>query len=293
MIITDLQKQLEEAYTIRNLNNISLTLINLYKNQQYSILQKIGEIISDFVDVEISTEGKGFSKLIMLYHPDRSNYYLKEIKRLVEENNFDGLLEFSHILKLERIEEISNSLNSYEDIDYSPVYDWDIETDGFTIIHDNDKKQAKSTSKSPIEYDFYNAIKMRQYGHLDVEFPSYYLEDIDEFELSSCYINDLDGVQFCIHAKTMDLSDNMIVDLSPINGLERLEELNLADNLIGDIDALGNLVKLKSVNLSNNRIEDISPLLELENLEYVDLTGNPIVSEQMKMLSDLEIKVDF
>jgi Leucine-rich repeat (LRR) protein len=293
MIITDLQKQLEEAYTIRNLNNISLTLINLYKNQQYSILQKIGEIISDFVNVEISTEGKGFSKLIMLYHPDRSNYYLKEIKRLVDENNFDGLLEFSHILKLERIEEISNSLNSYEDIDYSPVYDWDIETDGFTIIHDNDKKQAKTTSKKTIEYDFYNAIKMRQYGHVDVEFPSYYLEDIDEFELSSCYINDLDGVQFCIHAKTMDLSDNMIVDLSPINGLERLEELNLADNLIGDIDALGNLVKLKSVNLSNNRIEDISPLLELENLEYVDLTGNPILSEQMKMLTDLEIKVDY
>ena len=293
MIITDLQKQLEEAYTIRNLNNISLTLINLYKNQQYSILQKIGEIISDFVDVEISTEGKGFSKLIMLYHPDRSNYYLKEIKRLVEENNFDGLLEFSHILKLERIEEISNSLNSYEDIDYSPVYDWDIETDGFTIIRDNDKKQAKATSKKNIEYDFYNAIKMRQYGHLDVEFPSYYLEDIDEFELSSCYINDLDGVQFCIHAKTMDLSDNMIVDLSPINGLERLEELNLADNLICDIDALGNLVKLKSVNLSNNRIEDISPLLELENLEYVDLTANPIVLEQMKMLTDLEIKVDY
>jgi len=291
MIITDLQKQLEEAYTIKNLNNISLTLINLYKNQQYSILQKIGEIISDFVDVEISTEGKGFSKLIMLYHPDRSNYYLKEIKRLVDENNFDGLLEFSHILKLERIEEISNSLNSYEDIDYSPVYDWDIETDGFTIIHDNDKKQAKATSKNPIEYDFYNAIKMRHYGHLDVEFPSYYLEDIDEFELSSCYINDLDGVQFCIHAKTMDLSDNMIVDLSPINGLERLEELNLADNLIGDIDALGYLVKLKSVNLSNNRIEDISPLLELENLEYVDLTGNPILSEQIKMLTDLEIKV--
>ena len=293
MIISDLQKQLEEAYTIRNLNNISLTLINLYKNQQYSILQKIGEIISDFVNVEISTEGKGFSKLIMLYHPDRSNYYLKEIKRLVDENNFDGLLEFSHILKLERIDEISNSLNSYEDIDYSPVYDWDIETDGFTIIHDNDKKQAKTTSKKTIEYDFYNAIKMRQYGHVDVEFPSYYLEDIDEFELSSCYINDLDGVQFCIHAKTMDLSDNMIVDLSPINGLERLEELNLADNLIGDIDALGNLVKLKSVNLSNNRIEDISPLLELENLEYVDLTGNPILSEQMKMLTDLEIKVDY
>lgn len=293
MIITDLQQQLEEAYTVRNLNRISLTLINLYKNQQYSMLQKIGEIISDFVDIEISAEGKGFSKLIMLYHPDRSNYYLNEIKTLVDANNFDGLLELSHILKLERIDEISNALNSYEDIDYSPVYDWDITTDGFTIIHDSDKQQARATSKKPTAYDFYDAIKIRHYGHVDVEFPSYYLEDIDEFELSSSDITDLDGVQFCIHAKSIDLSDNRIVDLSPISGLERLEELNLADNLIGDIDALGNLLQLKSVNLSNNRIDDISPLLELEHLEYVDLTGNPVLSEQIKMLTDLEINVDY
>lgn len=293
MTITDLQKRLEEAYTIKNLNNISLTLINLYKNQQYTILQKIGEIISDFVDIEISADGKGFSKLITLYHPDRYNYYINEIKTLVDENNFDKLLELSHILKLERIEEISKSLNSYEDIDYSPVYDWDKETDGYKIVRDNEKKRSKTTSTKPIGYNFYDAIKIRQYGHVDIEFPSYYLEDIDEFELSSSHINDLEGVQFCIHAKTIDLSENLIVDLSPLIGLERLEELNLDDNRVCDIDALGNLINLKSVILSNNRIEDISPLLELDNLEYVDLTGNPIHSEQLKMLTDLEIKVDY
>ena len=293
MTITDLQKKLEEAYSIGNLNNISLTLINVYKNEQFSILQKIVEIISDFVDIEISSEGKGFSKLIKLYHPDRSGYYLNEIRNLVDENDFDRLLNYSHILKLERIEEISNSLNSYEDIDYTPVYDWDMETDGFTIIHDNEKNQSKTNSKKIREYDFYDAVKMRHYGHTDIEFPSYYLEDIDEFELSSSNINDLDGVQFCIHAKIVDLSDNKIVDLSPLNGLARLEELNLADNLICDIDALGYLTNLKSINLSNNRIEDISPLFELEKLEYMDLNGNPILSEQIKMLSDLDINVDY
>ncbi len=293
MTITDLQKKLEEAYSIGNLNNISLTLINLYKNEQFSILQKIVEIISDFVDIEISTEGKGFSKLIKLYHPDRSNYYLNEIRKLADDNNFDGLLDYSHILKLERIEEISNSLNSFVDIDYSPVYDWDMETDGFTIIRDNENNQSKTHSKRIREYDFYDAIKIRHYGQTDIEFPSYYLEDIDEFELSSSNINDLDGVQFCIHAKTMDLSNNRIVDLSPLNGLVGLEELNLADNLIGDIDALGYLTNLKSVNLSNNRIEDISPLIELEKLEYVDLTGNQILSAQIRSLTDLDITVDY
>jgi len=198
MTINELKQQLNEAYTEENLNKISITLINLYKNQQYSILQKIGEIISDFTDIEITNEGKGFSKLIMLYHPDRFNYYQNEINKLAKQNDFNGLVEHSHIIKLERIDEIEKSLNSFEDIDYSPIYDWDMETEGFTIINDSGK--IKDTKTRSSEYNFYDAIKMRQYGRIDIEFPTWYLEDIDEFELASSDINDMDGVQFCIHA---------------------------------------------------------------------------------------------
>jgi len=124
MTIKELNQKLIEAYTIKNLNNISLTLIKLFKNQQYSVLQKISEIISDYVNIKITDEGKGFSKFMLLYHPDRASFHLNEINRLTEQNNFDALLEYSHIFKLERIEEIAASLHSYEDIDYSPVYDW-------------------------------------------------------------------------------------------------------------------------------------------------------------------------
>lgn len=291
MTIEELQKKLQEAYILKNLNNISLTLINLYKNQQYSILQKIAAIINDFIDIEITADGKGFSKLIMLYHPDRANYYLNEIKKLTEQNNFDGLLEYSHILKLERIEEIANSLNSFEDIDYSPVYDWDLNTDGYSII--NDSETVKDIITQPKEYDFYDAIKIRQYGNTDIEFPSYYLENIDEFELSSSNIIDLDGVQFCIHAKTIDLSDNRIADLTLLIGLAHLEELNISDNQIGNIDALSNVRNLKRIFLSNNHIEDISPLFELEKLDYVDLSGNMISNDQISKLIELGVTVDY
>jgi Leucine-rich repeat (LRR) protein len=290
MTIKELQEKLHEAYTLRNLNNISFTLISLYKNQQYSILQKIAEIISDHVDIEITEEGKGFSKLIMLYHPDRAHYNIKEIDRLTEQNNFDGLLAHSHILKLERIEEIADSLNSYEDIDYSPVYEWDIDAEGFNIINDSDKVKEVKVNRE--EYDFYDAIKIRQYGNTDVEFPSYYLEDIEDFELSSSNINDLDGVQFCIHAKTIDLSNNQITDLSPLVGLSNLEELNISDNQVGDIDILSYLPNLKRVILSNNCFEDISPLFELDKLEYVDLSGNRINIEQINELMKLGVTVD-
>jgi Leucine-rich repeat (LRR) protein len=295
MEIISLQKILLEAYTSKNLNSISLILINLYKAGNYVTLQKISEIISDFVSVTINDEGKGFSKLIMLYHPDRAGYHIKEINRLAAENNFDSLLEYSHILKLERIEEIAVSLRSYEDIDFSPVYDWDMETEGFTIINDNEPVEIVKTKTNTelIGYAFYDAIKIREYGHTDIEYPSIYLEDIEEFELSSSDINDLDGAQFCINAKMIDVSNNRISDLSPLFGLTNLEELDLSDNQIGYIDGISNLVNMKSILLSNNYIEDISPLFELKMLEYADLTGNRVDIRQINELIDSGVAVDF
>lgn len=290
MTIKELYQKLEKAYTIKNLNSISLTLINLYKDKQFSILQKIAEIIEDFFEIEITSNGKGFSKLIMLYHPDRLNFYLNEINLLLERNNYDELLSYSHILKLERIEEISNSLNSYEDIDYSPVYDWDISTDGYSIINETEKSRKVHTKI--IGCNFYDAVKIRQYGNTDTEFPSYYLEDIEDFELSSSDINDLDGVQYCKHVKALDLSDNSIVELELLESLGLLEELNLSDNKVENIDSIGYLVNLKKLYISNNNITDISSLLELDNLDYIELSGNKIPDKQIEELVNLGIKVD-
>jgi Leucine-rich repeat (LRR) protein len=295
MTITELNKELLEAYTVGNLNKISLTLINLFKTKQYSILQKIAEIISDFINIEISNDGKGFSKFMMLYHPDRARFHINEINRLTERDNFNELLNYSHILRLERIEEISSTLSSYEDIDYAPVYDWDFETEGFSVVYDTQPIEIiKTKTKTKlVGYTFYDAIKLREYGHTEIEYPSFYLEEIEDFELSSSDINDLDGVQYCIHATTIDVSNNRISDLSPLIELTNLEELNLSDNQIGYIDGLSNLIGLKSVLLSNNFIEDITPLFELEKLEFVDISGNKISPEQIDKLIDLGVTVTF
>jgi Leucine-rich repeat (LRR) protein len=295
MTIKELNQKLIEAYNIKNLNNISLTLINLFKDQQFSVLQKISEIISDYVNIKVSDDGKGFSKFMLLYHPDRAGFHLNEINKLTEQNNFDALLGYSHIFKLERIEEIATSLQSYEDIDYSPVYDWDTNLEGFSIITDNQPVEyVKTKAKTELSgYVFYDAIKLREYGHTDIEYPTFYLEDIEEFELSSSDIIDLDGVQFCINAKNIDVSNNRITDLSPLLGLKNLEELNLSDNQIGYIDCLSNLESLKTLKLSNNFIEDISPLFELRKLEFVELSGNNIDIEQIDILTGLGITVDF
>jgi len=296
MTIKELHKDLTEAYTVNNLNTISLTLIRLFKDRQYSVLQKISELISDIITVNIANDGKGFSKFMMLYHPDRAGYHLNEINKLKMQNDFNGLLGYCHILRLERIEEIAASVRNYEDIDYSPVYEWDFDTEGFTIIDINSPSEPLKTSsqtETDDGYNFYDAIKLREYGDPEVEYPSFYLAEIEDFELASSDLNDLEGIQFCIHARTIDLSNNRISDLTPLIGLKDLEELNLSDNQVGIIDELSYLKGLRTLMLSNNFIEDISPLFGLENLEYVELYGNKIDPEQVFILTGSGVTVEY
>jgi Leucine Rich repeats (2 copies) len=295
MEIQTLKNNLLESYTTSNLNIISVVLLNLYKNQQFGTLQKIAEIISDFVLIEIDDNGKGFSKLMLLYHPDRGEFHRTEIVKLAEAGNFDALLNYSHVLKLERIEEMASALESLEDIDYSPVYAWDFDNEGFTVKSDLGQKQKtgnlNNRKNKPVT--FYEAVKIRQYGNTKISFPAYYLEDIDEFEFSESDINDLDGIQYCIHAVNVDLSDNQISDLRLLENLGMIEMLNLSDNRITDIDSLEYLTNLRELNLANNRVNDISPLFSLENLEFVDLTGNPVQSRHIRKLRNHGITVEF
>ena len=294
MNITELHSKLYEAYSGQNLNKITVTLISLYKEQQFGTLRQITEMISESVNITIDQEVKYFSKLMMLYHPDRGDFHRNEINRRAAVNDHDGLLEYAHILLLGRIEEIAATLASYEDIDYSPVYEWDINLDGFTIVTDKDclePEKKNKRSKSSGGYTFYDAVKIRMFGKTTIGFPPHYLEDLDEFELAQSDIDDLDGVQYCIHAVAMDLSGNTIHDISQLWGLTQLEELNISDNRIEDIDALANLRNLRSIDLSNSYIKDITPLTGLNKLEFIDLTGSRILPQQVRELEELGITV--
>lgn len=297
MTINELHNKLIEAYSPGNLNRIAITLITFYKNHQFSILKKIAFYIRDFICIEIDDNGKGFSKFMMLYHPDRASLHLNAINQFLGENNYDGLLGYSHILLLSDIEEIATSLENYEEIDYSPIYEWDFNAEGFTIINENGVAETSAGNrikgKSSVKfYNFYDAVKVRVFDSIEMEYPSYYLEDLDEFELASSEINDLEGIEFCKHVKNLDLSDNHIYDLAPLFGLNYLVVLNLSDNEISDIDVLSNLENLREIDLSNNTIDDISPLMNLPRLEYVNLVGTRVGDQQVEELRALGVTVD-
>ncbi|HCY41653.1 MAG TPA: hypothetical protein DHV48_09910 [Prolixibacteraceae bacterium] len=289
-----LSSELLEAYSEANLNKISRNLIRLYKEKEFEKLNIISKMLSEWFKLVIEPNGKGFSKIISLYHPDRGGYYRGLITESTRQSDDLALEKFRHIFVIQDIEEISANIESYEDIDYEPEYVWDLKDAGFSYFQDKKKKYRSKVQKTKSKgYSFYEAMQIRQYGDTDTNFPTYYLEDMDEVELSESEIDNLDGVEYCIHTISMDLSGNSITDISPLADLERLQELNLANNQIGYIDALGNLRQLKSIDLSNNLIDDISPLLEIETLEYADLTGNKkVVLSQIQELRNLGVTVD-
>ena len=294
MKVRELYGKLLEAWSNQNLNKITVTLINLYKNQQFGTLKQIASMISETINFTIDEEARYFPRLMMLYHPDRGDFHRNEINRLAAANDYDGLLAYSHILLLTRIDEIAVTLTSYEDIDYSPVYEWDIQADGFTIVNEQSTYIQENTTKrrnTHSHLNFYDAVKIRMYGKTKIEFPTWYLENQEEIELSGSDINDLEGIQYCIHVKILDLSDNLIHDLCPLWPLTLLEEVNLADNQLEDIDTLSHLSNLRIVDLSNNPLRDISPLMELGRLEYVDLSDTKVPATQIAELEELGVTV--
>jgi len=287
-----LATRLLEAYSDTNLNKIARNLIRLYKEKEFEKLNIISGMISEWVEITIEPDGKGFSKIISLYHPDRGEFYRDKIAELVRLNNLATLEKFRHIFVIQDIEEIAANIESFEDIDYHPEYVWDAGSAGFGF-HRNNRKNTRHKQRERFDgYTFYEAMQIRQYGDTDTSFPTYYLEDMDEVELSESEISDLDGAEFCVHTISMDLSGNLIADLSPLSSLHGLQELNLSGNKLSYIDALSNLQQLRSVDLSNNEIDDISPLFELAALEYADLTGNRVPQAQIRELRDLGVSVD-
>lgn len=289
----NLPVRLLEAYSEANLNKIARNLIRLYKEKEFEKLNIISGMLSEWVEIVIEPDGKGFSKIISLYHPDRGDYYRSLIATAAKGQDNQTLSRFEHIFVIQDIEEIAANIESFEDIDYHPEYEWDVKDTGFSYFQDKKKKPRNGKRKARSDgYSFYEAMQIRQYGDTNTTFPTYYLEDMDEIELSESEIDDLDGVEYCIHTVSLDLSFNRIFDLLPLASLICLQELNLSNNQIEYIDDISNLQQLKSIDLSNNSIGDISPLFEIETLEFADLTGNKVHQNQISELKEMGVTVE-
>ena len=289
MNIRELYEELTEAYSGTNLNLITGKLILLYKRKNYGAIREIANKVSKYIPIDEEQDAKCFSRLMMLYHPDKGEQMRNAVKSHYEKNEFEKLNIYSHILLLKNIDSFVVS-QTEENIEFRSEYVWEQgEADRYRYTNSDEYDFSKSEPDS--ERSFYNLIKIREYGNVHIEFPTYYLEDFEEFELAYSGLESLDGVEYCKHVKILDVSDNELSDLENLWDLVSLEELYLANNRIGYIDSLSNLPNLRIVDISGNDISDITPLFELENLEYVNLIGNTVPDDQILRLREMGVIV--
>ena len=287
---SELYEKLKASYTHDNLQKITCKIIALYKNKQYSAIDTVLHAVAEQLQEKTGHQGKSFYKLMMVYHPDRLNYYLGEIEKYHSANDTEQLLRFSHIFTALELEQSLIVLKSSQS-----------QSDPYRDIWENDETnfggydETEFEEEAPEEYldefeemvphnTFFTVFKRQMYGNINIELPSYYLEDIDTLDLAGCGIDDLDGIKHCKHLVALDLSNNRITDISELASLFLLQEIYLAGNRIGYIDALSFLNNLRVIELSNNNIDDLSPLFALEHLEYVSVVGCRIPAKQLNVL---------
>jgi len=289
-----LYNQLKEAYSDKNLNQVTANIINTYRSRDHATIRLMVKNLDNHIhiggDEKIS---KCFSALVMLYHPDKGEQYRKQIDQIYKSGNHEKLNDFTHILSISNIDGRVFDIDQDLDVDYTPQYVWD--PDEFFSESFIDEEDLPEEHFYPPEFEsiitFFSAVKRRLYGNLQVDLPPHYLEDLEEIEMAGYEIEDLDGLRFCKHTIILDLSGNMITDIDEMSSLEYLEEVYLADNQIDYIDGLKGLARIRVLDLSNNLIDNIEPLLHLSNLEYVNLMGNCMPEKQVEVLRSLGVIV--
>ena len=283
-------QQLQTAYSLENLNQISRHILDLYRNKNFMALQNLLSNSEALAKPPISGR-QLFSKLMMLYHPDKFSFYQSELFRLKELQDhyqWQNLLPIISVLKTIK----QTPKGNLSSPGFVAKYEWENQEEH--NLHDGDQEEDYGFNDFTASYEdlsFYAAFKRQQYGERNVEMPTFLLEDIDELEMSSLNIEDLDGVQYCGQLVKLDLSCNNIYDLAELGNLRMLQELYLSDNQISWVDPLENLQGLRILDLSGNSINDIQILVNLENLEYLDLTGNPVPEIQINQLKEKNIIV--
>lgn len=289
MDIASLYKNLVHSYTPDNLQKITRRIIDLHRNNQTKAMTMLLHAVGDEIEVKKAQTSKAFYRLMMVYHPDRIGFYRSEIDRLFAAKDFDHLKQFSHIftvLDLEKtlavLKKPANDALAYSDL-------WEavsVETGDYDEEYPEEERDESLDELDGFvsRNNFFSVFKKQAYGNSKIELPFYYLEDIDVLDLAGTEIDDLDGIRYCKHLATVELSGNRITDISELASLTMLQEVYLAGNRIGYIDALQFLPDLHAVDISFNAIDDLSPLFELERLEYLNVTGNKIPREQIDRL---------
>ncbi len=285
MEIGELYINLKNAYTAENLGLVSGRIIDMFRDRKYDALRALQKVVNEYTPCNEEKINKVFSRLIMLYHPDRLSQSLDSLEKAYREGDFEALFIMSHILTVQNLESGHVMLSSVlTEEDLAEEFGWDDSADGYSYFMADDEYEEEDEDSGFDVRTFLSVLKRRVYGNLNVDFPVYLLEDLDEIEMADSELEDLDGISACHYARAVDLSNNSLTDITELGLMRQVERLYLSNNHLGLIDALSNLRVLQVLDISYNDVDDISPLFELSHLTYLNVMGNRIPSWQLEKL---------
>ncbi len=277
--------ELKQNVTVSKLKDISINIINGYKNRDLDYLSQLAELIG--IEASGLSLNRLFSSLIQIFHPDKHITIIKEIETHYQNNSIEELTRLKNIYLVDYAG-INRGMIQYDSGDEGYSFSQDDFGYGEFNVRDEEFENPAEQEEFPArdadihEYSFMEAVNHLFVGNLDYALTASDLNNLDvELDLSDFDIEDLAGVEHCINLTILNLSNNNINRIGRLSKLIKLEVLYISDNDIEDISALGGLTGLVELDISFNAISDISILLGLDNLKYVNLINNPIGDKSM------------
>ena len=90
------------------------------------------------------------------------------------------------------------------------------------------------------------------------------------------YVYNLGGLQYATDLRKIDLSYNMVSNLTPLKDLTNLRDLTFYMNKLTSIEPLRKLTNLEQLNVAFNEVKDLSPLTNMTNLKNLNVENNGI-----------------
>jgi len=117
-------------------------------------------------------------------------------------------------------------------------------------------------------------LLLKEAGTTECDAANLKLSSLTKLDLNNNQISDIKPLESLTNLTDLRLGDNLLSDIKPLESLTNLDRLFLNNNRISDIKPLQSLTYLIALNLDNNRISDIKPLQSLTYLAFLELDNN-------------------
>lgn len=115
------------------------------------------------------------------------------------------------------------------------------------------------------------------------------LKSLEVLDLSENFINDLSPLNSCKGLKELNLFDNAITDTAQLSANTELVILNLASNSLESVNGLKSCTKLEELYLSNNSLESLACIASMPKLRILEASKNKLLRvDEISSCPDLE-----